>query len=48
MAKIDIEQRLKDEGFTDKQISQFFDSYKRAIDENILYPYYYALANVII
>lgn len=48
MAKIDIEQRLKDEGFTDKQIENFFVFYKRAVDENILYPYYYALVNVII
>ncbi|MCK9320184.1 hypothetical protein [Methanoculleus sp.] len=48
MAKIDIEQRLKDEGLTEKQIDKFFFYYKRAVDEKILYPYYYALANVII
>jgi hypothetical protein len=48
MAEIDIEQRLKDEGFTQKQIDKFFDSYKRAVKENIPYPYYYALVNVII
>lgn len=48
MSKIDIEQRLKDEGFTEKQIDCFFDFYKTAVSENIPYPYYYALANVII
>ena len=48
MAHNDVEQRLKMEGLTDKQIDKFFIYYKRAVDENILYPYYYALANVII
>ena len=48
MSKIDIEQRLKDEGFTEKQINSFFDFYKTAVSENIPYPYYYALANVLI